>query len=1145
MPNHKLNLFSEKATPYSSWHPVGNYSVEDIEKIVNPSADSEKKIFTAIPSPFASFHMYDMAFKLSRSDKFIQGNTSVYDKMVSDVLDLFEIVFYSSIDSDGKEFRIEPLDLPERLERKISGNGSPHKLLAETIQSYFSSSAFDKNNPRPFLLYWGNKLLGVTSPFTYFQPAFNLEVKVNSKNTGTHQHFYFDSKPLHIMERNKQFLKFFYEWVMFHRVNLSGSMSNFVEFFDRYRMRIETELHRSEFQVNNQIQDLSDYTKLITGNNQQVEVAGVPFYCQVKSSLLEKIKKSPMIIKPSKPQPQGVDLPIVLFDGWASDGKEDPKRRYSFNADIEDFEKRALPDQKIDYPCLYPSDFIEEDLLMVKYPINNRFLRLIDNNESYDVLLPLKPKFFDFFTLEDVNKLLKVVSLSENEIKIELSIPINKSGAFKWNRTYKTHFEDENKFIGRIHSYNFGMVFFPLIRHSDRRNNNFYKILFVDGEINEPNMYEDFNLEIYNPDNKKLSLMQKISDQRNKVYRKTTRKSKKSEKNTIGRYLYQIDTEFEYLRLNGLRNSRNEIPRGIIYPDWNKLVTYGNKKINAAIDFGTTNTHIELGVIDEKGQVNPLNYQPEDNLVVRFNALSKDTSSQIDIEKYKVGVSKQLKDINFAEIQNLFFMPSIVDSENSYYKFPIRTLMLKNIQEQNELDDIFDKINIAIAYFNEYLMGYTADEKLTSNLKWGIDANEESSKNVTFFFRQLLFLIKLKIISLGGDPQKSQIIYFYPTSLSKHSRDFFSKNWRAIFSEIFANSNFSPISITESQAPYYFHIKQNDIYENAVTALIDIGGGSSDISVFNNGRAVFGSSFYFAGNSIWGNTFVLSIIAYNDVFKGLTQMQKEIVIQMQTTLLQSFGKNNGFIEFFNFLFDIEKDANYFFSSHLDKNPKFRFIILYFFSAIIYHTLDIVSVSKESVPKFICLGGNGAKLLQRLDLNPRLENIREFINAFIRNYNNNDDFQVQLHINEKLKETTAKGGLIFSMETNKTYSELNAVFLVGDNDVLMSQKNSLNFDSYTNINDSFFERVIKFNRLFLKTLEKEQSLKDSFNINVSKELYSDDNKLLDKKFIYEKYNHGFQDMKNSIIGSSSEFNQTLFFLPIRESFEELCSYVYSE
>ena len=75
------------------------------------------------------------------------------------------------------------------------------------------------------------------------------------------------------------------------------------------------------------------------------------------------------------------------------------------------------------------------------------------------------------------------------------------------------------------------------------------------------------------------------------------------------------------------------------------------------------------------------------------------------------------------------------------------------------------------------------------------------------------------------------------------------------------------IQMPESIAPYYFYKTHPDRFKAAAStvASIDIGGGTSDVAVFqeNSARPTLLTSFRFAANSIFGD-------AYSDVPQGDT-----------------------------------------------------------------------------------------------------------------------------------------------------------------------------------------------------------------------------------------------------------------------------------
>ena len=120
-------------------------------------------------------------------------------------------------------------------------------------------------------------------------------------------------------------------------------------------------------------------------------------------------------------------------------------------------------------------------------------------------------------------------------------------------------------------------------------------------------------------------------------------------------------------------------------------------------------------------------------------------------------------------------------------------------------------------------------------------------------------LVFYKTLLLGGDTTQAKIIWFYPVSMdgaenSDGELGVFIRIWGEVFMKVFGlNTTENLIRMPESIAPYLY-------YKPSVEGLslsIDIGGGSSDIAVFDeqHDNAILISSFKFAGNAIFGDGF--------------------------------------------------------------------------------------------------------------------------------------------------------------------------------------------------------------------------------------------------------------------------------------------------
>ena len=58
---------------------------------------------------------------------------------------------------------------------------------------------------------------------------------------------------------------------------------------------------------------------------------------------------------------------------------------------------------------------------------------------------------------------------------------------------------------------------------------------------------------------------------------------------------------------------------------------------------------------------------------------------------------------------------------------------------------------------------------------------------------------------------------------------------------------------TESEAPYYYFTKMDDVRNTDSVTVIDIGGGSTDFVYFSENKPISASSVHFGCDILWGN----------------------------------------------------------------------------------------------------------------------------------------------------------------------------------------------------------------------------------------------------------------------------------------------------
>lgn len=1146
MANIKLTLVGNRATDKNGWYEIPqSYSVADVEKIPNPSFDSEDKVFTAVPSPLGRAHMYDMAFKVVAEK--IDGDT-IYNKMVSDVLDLLEILFFSSVQASMDDIiKVSALPLVSVLAKMEEDGKKEHKLMARTLNYFIKGPGFNHVGENFFLVYYGSTIIGASSPFSFFSPACDIPKILKSGNIEKGQLYYFSEKIVPLLDRKKEFIEFLYLLKQKYSREMQATFKNFISYLDSHEKKVENKLGSGfkESLFDQSVMDFHNYEVLSSIQVPHVTICGIPFYTLPKQDVIKELHRSPLKIKPSIPNVQlNDDLPIVLASFKTSMGTSNLSMKLPFLAPVSAIEERRLPDRGVQYPCIYPSDFLETNLIRVKYPLNDKFYRInITRNsmDNSDILLPLKPLFFKYFAPQDIPKLLSIEVKRRDEYLVKLKIPTKENGYVEYVRTFLLSIgSDSQGDTGKIFDYDFSAVFFPLVRHKIEKYNDFFKVMFIDAERADHLIYEDFKLSFF--DKKLVEIPEyELRDRNHAVY--SYRFVRYDKRESYGRIYYETNVPFEFIRIKAPAKSSAEEVYGIIYPQWDSLTKFGDERINVAVDFGTTNTFVALGTYENRTRPSIFTIKEEDNIVVQLNAPARDSAVKKSAW-FNSKLNSSLLDINLPVFQNSLFIPSVIDENESEFSFPIRTVMSETQNKENS-DDVFGARNIAFAYLKETSM---PNEVYPTNLKWGIDRYQATQNRVRNFVQELLLIIRSKIIASGGDPSNSQLIWFYPTSLSTHSRDVFQNSWESQFSKIFHISQISPLNLTESQAPYYHFMNENELYGSAVTMVIDIGGGSTDISIFDKSRPIFGTSFYFAGNMIWNEEIVKQMASMMDnLVRTIPTHKQNRFKELQADALKMMKDRGQPYEYTNWLFSIDSDNGNFFSNALKTMDGFKISVLYAFSSIIYHCADLLQMRNVATPRFICLSGKGSKMLDVLDASRDNHNLNEFLKVLFNNVLKIKGGQLDILKPDKIKETTAFGGLHYSFNEVLMKSEkFTSIFSTGDGvaENIRNQGDGLSYESLEEPDPKLIENIINFHKIFVKTIVDDFPTKDRFGINLHRD-FNNFEGLFDRDYLIDKYKFGFAKYRASIGGTGVEINQTLFFFPISECLADLYKFLNSK
>jgi len=983
------------------------------------------KVATSVPSPFARMYLFDTAFKMV-SEK-LEGD-SVYHQLVSDCLDMMQLLFNSG--HNDKDIRFVQWNRDERLAvLNQKPNGHPHKLLAYSFELFFQGSF--SNVQDITLIYYKDILLGGTSPFTLFftSPNWHREMEENnlfiSSTTGD-VYFDLDYKPL--FQRDSTFIEFLYKFYLCNLSTLNEYCSGLAEYIRNTVEKHRKDLERKStnewaFYRNNPVvlQDEYEPIKVIANQSNFLQVCGISIFHLRQTDLKQDIENnSDFVINAthtkykeqldSDGRPCNPHKPLVLAKGMNVPGvylKDSPWiqntdiRTSSFANGNQLLSERVLPGgSNIQYPFVTTEDFLEDTLIEMPFKLNTGNF-FTGYNGDIKCLLPIKKEYFNFFTIEDLKRNLKIIP-DNNKIIVKLNIPIrNRKGV-----NFITFSKEYEKGKTPIAECKAGMAFSP-----------FYRVVDTDESFQRLNDYTV----LWADKNSKLSLDALNFYQYDRIVyhdpipvAKPEPRTKKGI--TASSNYYKVPSAFDIIEL-----SLAEGPyafKGIIIPEFKeRRNAESTKKFTFAVDFGTSNTHVSFTDMEGGKKVSTFEIGENELQIVLLN---KPGESRNVADKYRMGYD------GFPDIDafvNREFIPSIVGSTlGSNIAFPIRTTSCEKATFPSETPSLFGNINIG--FFIDSEESRPKDVIYQTSLKWSYENRKDNADpyRIESFLKGLLILIRNKVIMNNGSVKDTKVSWLIPLSMKSRSIELLDTKWKSAFEDVFKGTGASLMEpITESVAPY-FYLKNNpdaNVKDFADALNIDIGGGTTDVMFFmKKTHKYLSTSFRFAGNDIWGdgfsgfeknNGFLQNIINYRNKSKQSREKEDNIFDNFMedsnlkaedvTSLLFRYDKH------FKFTDSIKRD-----------NPELLLVFYLHFSSIIYHIVQIVEKEHVNIPRYITFTGKGSQYINTMCSK---EGLTKFTKILLKAYTTLEiptDFKVILSPNPK--EATANGAVLFYNSLDK-------------------------------------------------------------------------------------------------------------------------------
>ncbi|MBN1968189.1 MAG: hypothetical protein JXR48_10175 [Candidatus Delongbacteria bacterium] len=1004
-------------TEETGWFKSGIITSDHLKTIKTEGKDAA----TSIPTPFATIDLVKSAFKWV-SENGIKGNSANH-KLVSDALDVAQL-FYASPKFKSK-IRIVAWNPKDRLKELIENGNKTHRKYAETLQLFWNQDSveeseignevlynFEKTNRLYFILNKEtNNIIGGTSPATMFfaspdvrKVTSNLEIRIGQDKL-------FDNEYASLPERETSFIEYIY--TLSKQPNFAHNFPEVYEYLEKIRLNILSgELNQRI--TNLEPENLNEYApcSVLENENDICEILGVKLGVQQVdmgsiSSESDFVIKSDFAYNGIKP----LVLPQYPFSKkWTYTTKGiiwDEKTQTPYkNSDSPD--KSKLPVQHDPYYWLTVGNFFEDKIIELPYPIDDSKFKTCGSKKH---LLPLSATFFRYFKAEKVSQLLTIKERSGGNVDVELKIPV-KGGEITFKKQYST--VDKN-----IETLDVHMAIFPFLKSKEFEI--IHNIGLLDDRLDKS---VELTMSCFK-NGEQLQILTPIT------------RNPGTGGELISKY-YKVNNQPNAFGISS--NSTN----GFVVPIMNYVS--GSTKVNFAIDFGTTNTHIE--------------YQYGDN-----DSIPLDNTPNFPLWQSLINRNTNGIDPLYYENENTFeqeILPFAFSNNNGLH-FPLRSALVhnKDIDFKNKVD-IVRQVNNYLLLEKRSVPKYL---DLNTQLKWSNYADTIDEKKVESYLEFLTTIAFYKTLQLGGNPSNSTITWFYPVSMDEGELGVFFKLWKDVYKRVFNQTSDKGIKgIPESIAPYLY-------YKSSVEGLslsIDVGGGSSDIAVFDEDdkNAKLISSFKFAGNAIFGDGYPSNEYQNNSDRNGFVKTFQNAGMdavkndeQKESILKNILNERKNSADFSSYLFALEQEesSNFSYTRLLEKNKKMKLSMLVFYGAIAYYSANLLKKAGIGIPKYILLSGTASKSASIVDTSEKLSNLSNMFQFIFESvYQTKAEESLRIKLSSIPKEVTCKGALKANVDDSIKESPIK--FWIGgtqDNSwgvVLDREKDVQNTPKYGDLDD---------------------------------------------------------------------------------------------
>lgn len=1070
-------------------------------------SEANDKMGTSIPSIFARIFLFNNAFEVMKGKSLddlrrINPNTT----LISECLDLLEFLYQHGNDS---KLTIRCWNAASQIAAlRASNSPANHCRLADVLDSELHNYPLLENI---YLIFWKcpdlktgveeEILIGGTSPYTmvFTSPNWGRSMlgKHLSFNRMDGSKMFADSIKS-LPDRDSKFKKMIYSLYVAFQQQLVNQCSGLEKYLSTC--------------WNGEVQDprilAMDSTRFSNSYSVVADAGRAPVYAGKIPLCYEQIRpsNSGYMIRASVNHLPGTETPLVLNKNgimgapyvgdseWKTDTcsiNEAALRGQSLN-------ERILPGQMgIKYPFLIWSDFLEDKILKLPYPLNNeQFVTACDGDSQY--VLPLKKEFFNFFTINNIdmivgphNKRLVEVHPDTNKVVVTLNIPIvYHNSTIELSKTY---------LAGEIVPVNdLLLAFFP-----------FYRIVNAPAGLNQYNIMacgNDLSLAFYDQAN----VFQAINAQ--SVVRTASGTAIHQTQ------YYKTSQEFDLVEVHA-----SELT-GLIIPRMRKIdVKKAGQTFSFAVDLGTSNTYIAYNS-DQNPLPKTFEIDHTDLQTIYLNKPGAETGQ--DINSMKMFFPRE-------------FAPILL-KKGEIASYPSITATCETRNFTNSQAYLFG--NISIGYNIEHEAPSLNNQPLYSyktDLKWALEKDPTDvhyRDRIKAYCQEILLLLKHKALLNDGTAAFTVFLTF-PETMKVPTRGSIIQCWDWARKELGLNSLCTfryGSDLSESIAPY----NQLAPTVGGQSFLnIDIGGGTSDILFVNKVNGMIESAHYastlFAANDLWGdglsvgtnqkpqNKFYLHVMEHIETNKNNYPAELLAYLQTFSTLTNSSADIMGFLF---------KHEDKFDTGALIKNdPRLYSLIFIHYAALMYYVARLIKKLGIGIPAHFSFTGMGSRYINLISKESAV--IQDFSKLLLEKYSGckcPETFAI--HDVAEPKEITAKGTLL-GQSLNANYkieaSQLHEVFDYG-----FDTSNTLKYEDVDKpeIKNAILRSYMSF-IYSLREPDVANYLHQKFNLIIPEEIFTRMENLA---------NNSYTDVCSQINKAHNKLDikDTLFFWPLKYALSKL-------